>query len=92
MDAVYQMDAVYLRFADDIDLMGENTQDAQDILNSVHTWSKTYGLEISKEKTKVLVASTERKDATLLLDQQVLEQVSHFKYMGTEIGRASLSQ
>ena len=74
-----------LRFADDIDLMGENTQDAQDILNSIHTWSKTYGLEISKEKTKVLVASTERKDATLLLDQQVLEQVSHFKYLGTEI-------
>ena len=26
-----------LRFADDTDLMRENTQDAQDILNSVHT-------------------------------------------------------
>ena len=52
-----------LRFADDIDLIGENTQDAQDMLNSVHTWSKTYGLEISKEKTKVLVASTQRKDS-----------------------------
>jgi hypothetical protein len=46
--------------------MGENTEDAQDILNAVHTRSKTYGLEISKERTKVLVASTDRKDVTLV--------------------------
>ena len=43
------------------------------------------GLEISKEKLKVMVASTEGNDAIFLLDQQVLEQVSHFKYLGTEI-------
>ena len=70
-----------LRFGDDKDVMEENTQD---ILNSVHTWSKTYGLEISKEKTKVLFASSERKDAkqTLLLDQQVLKECEPFQIPG----------
>ena len=32
-----------LRFADDIDLMGENTQDAQDILNNYSVHTETYG-------------------------------------------------
>ena len=41
-----------LRFADDIDLMGETASEAQDILVAVHQSSKKYGLEISKEKTK----------------------------------------
>ena len=66
-------------FADDIDLMGENTQDAQDILNSVHTWSQTYGLEISKEKTKSWSLQLREKMQYSSYTQQVLKQVSHFQ-------------
>src|SRR5580698_9485235 len=40
-----------LRFADDIDLMGETVMEAQDIVQDVHESSQRYGLEISKDKT-----------------------------------------
>ena len=39
-----------LRFADDIDLMGETASDAQAILEATNQSTKKYGLEISREK------------------------------------------
>jgi hypothetical protein len=74
-----------LRFADDIDLMGENQQEAQDILQDVHRSSQQYGLEINKDKTKVMLVAKESHDVTINLDNQKLEQVTHFKYLGTEV-------
>jgi exonuclease III len=74
-----------LRFADDIDLMGETTLEAQEILDTVHTASRRHGLEISKEKTKVLLVAKETREIAINIDNQKLEQVSHFKYLGTEV-------
>ena len=39
-----------LRFADDIDLMGETGTEAQDIVTAVNLSSQKHGLEIIKEK------------------------------------------
>ena len=74
-----------LRFADDIDLMGETVMEAQDIVQDVHESSQRYGLEISKDKTKVLLVAKEQRDITIKIDDQKLDQVSHFKYLGTEV-------
>ena len=80
-----------LRFADDIDLMGETASDAQAILEATHQSSKKYGLEISREKTKVMLVAKEHREITVSIDNHNLEQVSHFKYLGTEITQQNSS-
>ena len=74
-----------LRFADDIDLIGETVSEAQDILEAVHQSSERHGLQINREKTKVMLVAKEQRDITISVDNQKLEQVSHFKYLGTVI-------
>jgi hypothetical protein len=74
-----------LRFADDIDLMGETVDEVQNLVHAVHQSSKRHGLEISKEKTKVLLVAKETRDITISIDDQALQQVSHFRYLGTEV-------
>ena len=64
--------------------MGETVTAAQDILTTVHLSSQKHGLEISKEKTKVLLIYKEARDVTIHVENQQLEQVIHFKYIGTE--------
>ena len=41
-----------LRFADDIDLMGETVSEAQDIVQAVHQSSQRHGLEINRKKQR----------------------------------------
>jgi hypothetical protein len=74
-----------LRFADDIDLMGETVADAQDILHAVHLSSRRHGLEINIDKTKVLTVARVTQCTDITIENQKLEQVSHFKYLGTEV-------
>ena len=80
-----------LRFADDINLMGETVTDAQDILDAVDLSSQQYGLEINKEKTKVLLVTKEPREVAISIDNTKLEQVSHFKYLGTEVTEQNIS-
>ena len=80
-----------LRFADDIDLMGESVSEAQSILGAVHRSSKRHGLEISKEKTKVLLVAKEPAEVVIKIDDYKLEQVTHFKYLGTEVTDQNIS-
>ena len=80
-----------LRFADDIDLMGETVNEAQEILESVHRSSQRHGLEINKDKTKVMLVAKEDRKVTINIDNQQLEQVSHFKYLGTEVTQQNSS-
>jgi hypothetical protein len=74
-----------LKFADDIDLMGTTDTDAQSILDAVHKSSEQYGLEINREKTKVMLTSRTKRSVSLHIDQCELEQVTHFKYLGSEV-------
>lgn len=74
-----------LRFADDIDLMAESDIEAQDLLHSVNQVSQRHGLEINRDKTKVMLVSKEPRDVIINIENDKLEQVSHFKYLGTEV-------
>src|SRR5579872_3218943 len=80
-----------LRFADDIDLMGETVVDAQDLLDAVQDSSRRHGLEINREKTKIMLVAKESRDITISINDQKLEQVSHFKYLGTEVTQENSS-
>ena len=56
--------AIYkLRFADDIDLMkGANTE-LQDLTNKICKCSATYGMEVSYEKSNILVNEFENNES-----------------------------
>ncbi|PVD27098.1 hypothetical protein C0Q70_12249 [Pomacea canaliculata] len=47
-----------LRFADDIDLMAGSNSGLQSLTDKLDACSKAYGMEISTEKSKVLVTAT----------------------------------
>jgi len=79
-----------LRFADDIDLITETIEVLQDITDKVNESSKRFGLEINKQKTKVMSVEKKRCNMKISLENTELEQVSNFVYLGglmTEDGK-----
>ena len=71
-----------LRFADDIDLMAGSNQELQDLTNSLASSASAYGMEISTEKSKVMVNSVNNTPANITMNGETLEVVTSFKYLG----------
>ena len=76
-----------LRFADDIDLIGKNEEELQDLTNRLHDTSQRFGMEISKEKSKTMVTGNGEDNIQLeiVIGDGKLEQVKSFKYLGATI-------
>lgn len=74
-----------LRFADDIDLMGGSNQELQDLTNSLANSASAYGMEISSEKSKIMVNSTSSTPANITMNGKTLEEVASFKYLGATL-------
>ena len=64
-----------LRFADDVALFNETTKQMEKHLKSLEV-----GLKIHKGKTKCMTNHTDSED--ILIDQQKIEKVTEFKYLG----------
>lgn len=82
-----------LRFADDIDLMGGSNRELQDLTKRLEERAGAYGMEVSTEKSKVLVNSTTNTHAEIYMNGQQLEEVDAFKYLGatlTKDGRSTI--
>ena len=73
-----------LRFADDIDLIAENTQELQALTDKLSNNTRKYGMEISIEKSKVMINSNENQHADIYLYGCKLE-VEKFKYLGATL-------
>ena len=73
-----------LRFADDIDLIAGNNQELQDLTDRLTSRATAHGMEVSCEKSKVLVNSDDKK-ANILMNGEQLEEVNNFKYLGATI-------
>lgn len=81
-----------LRFADDIDLMGGSNQELQDLTSRLVERAGAYGMEVSSEKSKVMVNSANNTNAQISMNGQQLEEVAAFKYLGatlTKDGRST---
>ena len=81
-----------LRFADDIDLMGGSEAELQELTNRLVNTAGAYGMEVSSEKSKVLVNSVRGTTAQISMNGQQLEEVTTFKYLGatlTKDGRST---
>ena len=80
-----------LRFADDIDLMGGTKEELQELTDHLTTASSAYGMKASTEKSKILVNSSNKKSADITMNGEVLEEVNHFKYLGSLITKDGTS-
>ena len=69
-----------LRFADDVALFNETTQQMEKHLNNLNSESMKVGLKIHKGKTKYI--TNHANSEGILIDQQKIEKVTEFKYLG----------
>jgi hypothetical protein len=75
-------------YADDIMLISNSPVEAQDLLNRLETAAGKMGLRINAAKTKVMEIAPQDPDGTqwdIRLGTEVVEQVDHFKYLGSTI-------
>ena len=71
-----------LRFADDITIFEDNSTSLQEIMNELNEKGLKVGLKINIEKTKVL---TNGPRNSIYIDQQEIEYVENFVYLGQQI-------
>lgn len=74
-----------IRFADDMVLLAENERTMINMLKDLNKTCEEFGMRINKKKTKCMVISARRVGTTIRLGQEVIEQVSAFKYLGSII-------
>ena len=74
-----------LRFADDIDLMAGSNEELQDLTNRLTESANAFGMEVSSEKSKVLVNSRNNASADISMNGEQLEVVNSFKYLGATL-------
>ena len=81
-----------LRFADDIDLIGRSEEELQDLTSRLEKSASAFGMEISSEKSKILVNSnSETKTTNIVMNGETLEEVKEFKYLGALINSEGTS-
>ncbi|CAM1318001.1 Uncharacterised protein r2_g2624 [Pycnogonum litorale] len=77
-----------LRFADDIDLISGSRKELADLTDRLSTTSNNYGMEISGEKSKMMMA-TSRKNGTnnaeIKVNGGTLEEAKTFQYLGSTL-------
>ena len=69
-----------LMFADDVALFNETTKQMEKHLNNLNSENLKVGLKIHEGKTKYLTNHADSED--ILIDQQKIEKVTEFKYLG----------
>ena len=75
-----------LKFADDIDLIVGTNTEFQDMTNQLSKCARRYGMEISSEKSKVMVNSNDSsRHADITLNDNKLEEVNKLCYLGTTL-------
>src|SRR5688572_14257763 len=72
------------RYADDAVLAAYSKKKLQMMLDKLNMTCNKYGMAINVKKTKVMVVCKNGKiKCNVTLDKKILEQVSHYKYLGS---------
>ena len=74
-----------LRFTDDIDLITGTEEELQELTTTLERRVRAYRIEISAEKSKVMVNSRITPRSTILMNGERLEEVKSLKYLGSII-------
>ena len=75
-------------FADDIALLSHTQKDIQEKTDKVDRTARSVGLKIHTDKTKIMKAKT-KSNKKINIRGQDLEEVEHFKYLGSYISADS---
>ena len=76
-----------LQFADDIDLMEGSNNELQDLMSRLTARASAYGMEVSTEKSKVKVNSTNEISVNITMNGEPLEKVASFEYFGATLSK-----
>ncbi|XP_068200625.1 uncharacterized protein [Palaemon carinicauda] len=77
-----------LGYADDIDIVTEDLRDTESLTNIFRGAAERIGLEINKEKTKVMeIARRQEMDGNVYIDGMEIKVVEGFRYLGMKIAR-----
>ena len=85
---IMNMEVNCLLYADDLVLVAESPANLQHILNELHKWFGQWKMKVNIDKTKIVHLRKPRQnrtDFTFKLNDQVLEKVGHYKYLGVYI-------
>jgi hypothetical protein len=75
-----------LDYADDISILSTSYIEMQQVINKVDAVSRSVGLKINAEKTKIFSCCVLPADKLpVLIGGTVIEEVNNFKYLGSEI-------
>ena len=74
-----------LRFVDNIHLIGGRNGEFQFLTNRLVDRARTYEMEVSTKKSKVMTNSTNNVNADISMNSQKLEEVTSFKYLGATL-------
>ena len=79
------MKALSARFADDIDGLAGEEEELTNLVERLDKASTAYGMRISDEKTKLITNNKSGINTEIKLNEQKLETVTSFKYLGSVI-------
>ena len=71
-----------LRYADDTTIMAESKEELKSLLMKVKEESKTFGLKLNFQKTKIMASSPV---TSWQIDGEIMETVSDFIFLGSKI-------
>ena len=77
-----------LRLADDIDGLARCEQELAQLVERIDQTSKTYGMKINADKTKLMTNNTNGIHKEIKESGQKLQTVTNFKYLGAIISDA----
>ena len=82
-----------LRYADDTALIADDKDNLQKVVDKVKEVSSKAGLDMNVKKTKTVIKSRkpENKFIHIIVNNEVLQQVEKFIYLGTEINQDAKS-
>ena len=74
-----------LHFADDIDGLAREEEELAKLVECLNKASTAYGMDISAEKTKLMMSNTSGINTEIKVNGQKLETITSFKYLGSVI-------
>ena len=74
-----------LQFADNIDFMGGSSGELHDFTNMLIDRARASRMEVSTERSNIMINSTNNISADISINGQSLEEVTNLKYLGATL-------